>query len=142
LSWLMAPMIVGAFALLFCFFSVATSSDLERADAKLLIGAWVSAPPDGCAKRYHFGADGSLLVTSRDEVLTGTFMAETVDAAERVTKITRIVVSFNGLPYCRGRVLNSFSNPKSVYAIWESPVQFRLCMDQRSTRCIGRFRRP
>jgi hypothetical protein len=102
----------------------------------------VSAPPDGCVEHYQFGADGSLLVKSREEVLTGTSIAEAVDGAERVTKFTRIIVSSNGLPDCGGRVLNQFFKAQFGYAFWDSPVQFRLFMDQRGTRCIGRFRRP
>ncbi len=102
----------------------------------------MSAPPDGCVEHYQFGADGSLLVKSREEVLTGTSIAEAVDGAERVTKFTRIIVSSNGLPDCGGRVLNQFFKAQFGYAFWDSPVQFRLFMDQRGTRCIGRFRRP
>jgi hypothetical protein len=106
-----------------------------------LAGTWVSAPKDGCSEQIVFSEDGVIRVSSRDEVIEGTYKAEPTPESPTALKVTRTITASNRGPDCAFKTGDEVGKTRVAYAIWWTDSEMSLCFDPRGARCFGRFRK-
>jgi hypothetical protein len=130
---------------LFCFVSAATlAATLAPAESLRkdhpLIGEWRLTLPDGeCEEIYRFRRNGTVLVTSADEVEESEARISDQPNAKGFYKWIDKVTKDNGKKDCSGEVTEVGHESTNYIRLHPSGKMFVVCEQEGPDTCIGPF---
>lgn len=121
------------------FVAISASAASLRADHPI-IGTWKIELPDGsCHEIYHIRRDGTMVVTSGEEISESEFTISDRPGAEGFYKWVDRVTKDNGKKDCSGNVTNAGHAATNYVLFNPSADQFVICEDDTGNACIGPF---
>ena len=112
-----------------------------RADHPL-IGSWrVQLPDMDCAEIYRIHADGTMHVTSAEEVSDSQFEISDRPGADGFYTWVDRIVRDNGKPDCSGNITPIGHTSSNFILLHPSGEAFLLCEKEDVDTCIGPFER-
>lgn len=112
------------------------------ADEHPVLGVWQFTLPDGhCSETYHFRADGTLFVTSGEEVAESTFQVSPRPSERGFYKMVDVVTRDNGKKDCGGNVTEPGQKATNYLRLHPSGDMMLMCADESLNACFGPLRR-
>jgi prepilin-type processing-associated H-X9-DG protein len=137
----MLPLKNATLPLIFVIGLTACTAPEPKREVNLLHGTWIQTDDAECKEQITFGADGTISVRSRDELLSGTYTSVRISDAQLYAKVTRIISQDNGGLDCGNSTRNEAGRTNAAYAFLDGHATLQLCFDQERRRCFGRFSR-
>jgi hypothetical protein len=119
--------------------SVAAAQPL-RADHPL-IGTWTITAPNGCTETYVVRADGTMLVTSAEEVAESELVISDGPSPRGFYKWVEKIVKYNDRKDCSGDLSAVGRVQVSYIIVHPSRDMFAMCEREDRNACIGPFKR-
>ena len=107
-----------------------------------ILGIWeLRVPEVGCTETYRFRADGTSLVTSRQEVSESEYHVPAQPDAKGFYVLDDRVVRNNGKQDCAGETVKVGAAVRNYLRFHPSGDMFLMCFQETLGSCIGPFRR-
>ena len=104
------------------------------------VGIWKISLPDGrCHEIYRMHPDGTMLVTSAQEVSESTIQISTEPSAKGYYKMVDTVTRDNGKKDCTGEVMEVGHTVTQFIRFHPSGNMFLMCEEESLEKCIGWF---
>jgi hypothetical protein len=105
-----------------------------------IIGTWKIELPDGsCHEIYHIRRDGTMVVTSNEEISESEFTISDRPGARGFYKWVDRVTKDNGKKDCSGEITEAGHSATNYVLFNPDRDQFALCEDDTGNSCIGPF---
>ena len=105
-----------------------------------LVGTWKITLPDGsCFEVYRIRADGTMIVTSAEQISETTFEISAEPSARGFYKWDDTIVKDNGKKDCSGAVMEVGHKATNYIRFNPARSMFVMCQDERMDACIGPF---
>jgi hypothetical protein len=105
-----------------------------------IIGTWKIELPDGsCHEVYHIRRDGTMVVTSAEEISESAFTISDRPSAKGFYKWIDRVTKDNGKRDCSGDVTEVGHSATNFVLFNPAQDQFVICEDDSGEVCIGPF---
>jgi hypothetical protein len=137
----MLPMKNATLPLIFAVGLMACAVPEPKREVNLLHGTWIQTDDSECKEQITFGTDGTILVRSRNEHLSGTYTFVRMPDGQPYAKVTRVINQDNGGLDCGNSTQNDAGHTHTAYAFFDGQTTLQLCVDQERRRCFGRFSR-
>ena len=104
------------------------------------VGTWQISLPDGrCHEIYRMHPDGTMLVTSAQEVSESTIQISTEPSEKGYYKMVDTVTKDNGKKDCIGEVMEVGHTVTQFIRFHPSGNMFLMCEEESLEKCIGWF---
>ena len=104
------------------------------------VGIWKISLPDGrCHEIYRMHPDGTMLVTSAQEVSESTIQISTEPSEKGYYKMVDTVTRDNGKKDCTGEVMEVGHTVTQFIRFHPSGNMFLMCEEESLEKCIGWF---
>ena len=105
-----------------------------------IIGTWkIELPDSSCHEVYHIRRDGTMIVTSAEEISESEFTISDRPGAKGFYKWVDRVTKDNGEKDCSGEITEAGHAATNYVLFNPSQDQFVLCEDDTGEACIGPF---
>ena len=107
-----------------------------------LVGAWrIDVPGTACHEVYDIHADGSMSVTSGEQMGESEFEIDLQPSPRGFYRWVDKIVRDNGKPDCMGEVMSVGHVAVNFIIVHRSGREFLMCGDESLDSCIGPFKR-
>jgi hypothetical protein len=107
-----------------------------------VVGTWTVSTPNGtCTETYRFAADGTVLVTSGDEVAEVRSELAAKPSPAGFYRWRHTVEKHNGKPDCRGRTLAPGHAATWFLQLHPSQDMMIMCREESTAACFGPLHR-
>jgi len=105
-----------------------------------IIGTWkIELPDASCHEIYHIRRDGTMVVTSAEEISESEFTISDRPGAKGFYKWVDRVTKDNGKKDCSGEITEAGHAATNFVLFNPSQDQFVICEDDSGEACIGPF---
>jgi hypothetical protein len=107
-----------------------------------ILGTWTLTPANQtCTETYFFKADGTMLVTSAEEVAESDYVISDEPSDSGFYRYTDKIIKDNGKKDCAGNVTQPGEGSLNFIAFHQSGEMFVMCREESLEHCLGPFRR-
>jgi hypothetical protein len=107
-----------------------------------IVGSWTMTSKDGlCSETYRFSADGTVLVTSGDEVAEIRSELAAEPSSRGFYRWRHTVEKHNGKRDCSGNLVNPGDSATWFIQLDPSKERLIMCKEESTMACFGPLRR-
>ena len=136
----MRRLLISALAGTFVAVATSSASGAPLRSDHPIIGTWKIELPDGsCHEIYHIRRDGTMVVTSAEEISESEFTISDRAGRKGFYKWVDRVTKDNGKKDCSGEITEAGHAATNFLLFNPAQDQFVLCEDDTGSACIGPF---
>jgi hypothetical protein len=106
----------------------------------LLVGSWrIDVPRTTCHEIYRINADGTLNVTSGEQISESEFDISLSTSSQGFYKWVDKITKDNGKPDCTGSLMTIGNVATNFILVHPSGRQFLMCQSEELKTCFGPF---
>jgi hypothetical protein len=122
--------------------AVAASCNAAPSSDHPILGTWTLTPANQtCTEVYFFKRDGTMLVTSAEEVAESDYEIAPDPSDSGFYRYTDKITQDNGKKDCAGNVTLPGETSLNFIAFHQSGEMFVMCREESLEHCLGPFKR-